>query len=269
MEGKLGMTCALTALMALAFISATRVQADTTLAEVKSLYGSDLQVLGQIQQIDLTQGVVVVAGQHITISRQTVFTAEKSAGVAVSGLEASKVGDVLAVSGELDEPAAEIVQTSLAYVAGATPVYVKGKLSAVEASIGVGKIGDLVVDFTPAMASAKFPNLEAGDIVEAVGIQPSANSKLLVTDIVRASSIDGTSGLKADSIDGTSSLKADSIDGTSGLKANSIDGTSGLKANSIDGTSGLKASSIDGTSGLKANSIDGTSIAKATSLNGT
>src|SRR5579862_5344182 len=99
--------------------------AAVTVAELKTLYGPNLEVLGDVQQIDLGKGVLTVAGQHIAISRETRFTHEGAAVEASGALRAIAVGDLLAVSGALGEPATNIDRASESYLPGATTTFVK------------------------------------------------------------------------------------------------------------------------------------------------
>jgi hypothetical protein len=262
-ESTLGITSALArgVLLALGLSSVVPVSAGTSISEIKSQFGSEILVLGQVQQVDSTRGILTVAGQHISISRQTAFlVGDVQIANAAKELQAIKPGDLLAVFGAVGAPAISIDRLETAYVAGSTTIYVKGKISAVDTAVGVARIDELGVDFTPAMYDPELSSIAVGQIVEAVGIQPSTTGKLLAEHL----SISGTSVAKASSISGTSVVKADSISGTS-AKAGSISGTS-AKAGSISGTS-AKAGSISGTS-AKAGSISGTS-AKAGSISGT
>src|SRR6202453_2687023 len=275
----LGMTSALARgiLVALGVTSLIPARAETSIVELRSQYGSELQVLGQVQQIDSTKGTIVVAGQHISISRQTAFlVGNVEAANPAQELQAIKLGDVLAVFGPLGSPAVSIDRLDTAYVSGSTAIYVKGKVSAVDKTIGVAKIDELGVDFTPAMYDSALSSLAVGQVVEAVGIQTSPTAKLLAeqmsisgTSVVKPTSISGTSVVKADSISGTSVVKPTSISGTSVVKADSISGTSVVKPTSISGTSVVKADSISGTSVVKPTSISGTSVVKADSISGT
>ncbi|MGD0505182.1 MAG: hypothetical protein ABSD02_20815, partial [Steroidobacteraceae bacterium] len=278
-EHMLGTTSSLARgiLLALGLSSVIPVSAGTSISEIKSQFGAELQVLGQVQQIDSTRGVIIVAGQHISISRQTAFlVSDVQVANTANQLQSIKPGDLLAVSGPVGAPAVSIDRLDSAYVAGSTSIYVKGKISAVDSEVGVAKIGELGVDFTPAMYDPELSTLAVGQIVEAVGIQTSSTAKLLAehlsisgTSSVSPGSISGTSVVKADSISGTSVVKPSSISGTSVVKADSISGTSVVKADSISGTSVVKPSSISGTSVVKADSISGTSVVKPSSISGT
>jgi len=267
-ENTLGITSTLARgiLLALGLSSVVPVSAGTSISEIKSQFGSDLLVLGQVEHVDSTKGIITVAGQHISISRQTAFlTGDVQAAHTANELQAIKPGELLAVFGAVGAPAVSIDRLDTAYVAGSTAIYVKGKISAVDTGVGVARIDELGVDFTPAMYDPELSSLAAGQIVEAVGIQASTSGKLLAEHL----SISGTSVVKPSSISGTSVVKPSSISGTSVVKADSISGTSVVKPSSISGTSVVKPSSISGTSVLKPNSISGTSVAKPGSISGT
>src|SRR5580658_5610520 len=93
----LGMTSALRrgVLVALGLTSLVPAYAGTSISELKSQYGAQLEVLGQVQQIDSTKGTILVAGQHVSISRQTAFlVAGVEAASPVDELLSIKPGDV-------------------------------------------------------------------------------------------------------------------------------------------------------------------------------
>ena len=242
-ERKLGTTAAIAgALVAAGLVTATPARAETSLSDLKKQYGPDLEALGEVQSIDTTAGFVVVAGQRIAISRQTALLIDQKVVELAKGFSIIKVGDVLAVSGDLDSPATTIRQLTDSYVAGSTPVYVRGRIVSLSRSVGYAKLDTLTIDFTPAMSSSGFPKLDLGVIIEAVGVQPESNGKLLASEVA-PDSIAGTSLLPA-SIAGTS--LQNSIAGTSHTAPASIAGTS--LQNSIAGTSHTAPASIAGTS---------------------
>ena len=132
---KLGMLSAAVrgAIVASSLFVVVPAQADVSVDELKSLYGSELQVLGEVQRIDLSKGILVVAGQHIAISKETVFSIDRVAVAdSASAFRTIQNGDVVAVSGPLDRAAVSIDQLKGAYVPGATTVFVKGKISTLE-----------------------------------------------------------------------------------------------------------------------------------------
>jgi hypothetical protein len=278
MVEKLGMMrpIVLCAFAAFGCMTIASAEGEITSAQMKSLYGRDLQILGELQSINLSAQSLVVAGQHVALAKETTFT-YNGAVIAdhTAALHMLHAGDVLAITGAVDEPAVSISRIEDSYVPGATRIFIKGKVASVISSVGRASVGELGVDFTPAMADPKFTKVEVGQVIEATGVQPTVGG-LLLADSVSADSIIGTSGSKPTlaSIIGTSGAKPtpDSIIGTSGSKPTpaSIIGTSGAKPtpDSIIGTSGAKPTpaSIIGTSGAKPTpaSIIGTSGAKPT-----
>ena len=253
-------------LLALGFSSVIPASAGTSISEIKSQFGAELQVLGQVQQIDVAKGIITLVGQHITISRQTIFLVNHVAAAnAAIELQAIRPGDLLAVSGPMGSPAHSIDRLDTAFVSGSTAIYVRGAISTLDNTLGVAKIDELGVDFTPALYNSELAALAVGQVVEVIGNQTSSSGKLLAEQL----SISGTSVAKAGSISGTSVVKPDSISGTSAVKPGSISGTSVVKPDSISGTSVVKPDSISGTSVVKPGSISGTSVVKPGSISGT
>ena len=101
--------------------------AEVTLAQLKTLYGTELEVLGEVQHVDLVHDSIVVAGQHISVAKETAFSYD---GVAVAGISSAlrmiQPGDMLAITGTVDAPAASVSRLKEAYVVGATTIYVAG-----------------------------------------------------------------------------------------------------------------------------------------------
>jgi hypothetical protein len=207
--GTAGLTCALT----------VGFGAQVTIDELKGVYGTDLQILGSVQKIDVGSNVLIVAGQQVSIGKDTLVSYN---GLSVTDRNASlnmiQVGDMLAVHGSLDEPAEAIQRLSTSYVPGATLIFVSGRVMSVKASVGVAKVGGLTVDFTPAMAAAKFTSVESGEVIEALGTQPVAGGALI------AESIERVNAANNDSIIGTASI----IGSASATKPSSIIGTASI-----------------------------------------
>jgi hypothetical protein len=247
-DRKLAITSALVtgAITIFSCAAVSPVSADVTGEQLKNLYGSNLQVLGDVESIDLAHGVLVVAGQHVSIGQETAISYN---GVPMSdqtlALQMIRPGDLVAATGSLDAPVQSVSRLKEAYVAGATTVFVRAKVASSQPSLGRATVDQLSVDLTPAMADAQFSNVESGQVIEAVGTRPVAGGVLLA-NTVSPSSIVGTSAAK--SIVGTSLARPDSIVGTSAA-AKSIVGTSA--ARSIVGTSLARPDSIVGTSAAR------------------
>src|SRR5450759_1301272 len=188
-------------------LAVASAQPEGTAAELKRLYGQDLQVLGEVQRIDLSKGILVVAGQHVVITNETVLlSGQNSVAEPASAFRTIQRGDVLAISGPLDAPAVSITRLNADYVPGATTIFVKGKINAIEKSTGVAKIDELSVDFTPAMSDVKFTMVDVGQIVEAIGTQPSLGGPLLADSISATSLVRATPIAGANSITGTAKV---------------------------------------------------------------
>src|ERR1700683_4553310 len=106
-DRKLGITSALVAgaITMLCCVAAAPASAEVTGAQLKNLYGAELRVLGDVESVDLAHGVLLVAGQHVSIAKDTAFSYN---GVPVEdqadALRMIQTGDQLAVFGELDGP---------------------------------------------------------------------------------------------------------------------------------------------------------------------
>jgi hypothetical protein len=233
------------AVAAFGCITLASAEGEITAAQMKSVYGPDLQILGELQSVNLSEQCLVVAGQQVSLAKET--TVSYNGAVIVDHTAALRMlhaGDVLAITGPVDEPAVSISRIEDSYVPGATRIFVKGKVASVVSTVGRASVGELNVDFTPAMADPRFTKVEVGQVIEATGVQPTVGG-LLLADSVSADSIIGTSFGKPTpaSIIGTSVAKPTpaSIIGTSFGKPTpaSIIGTSIAKPapNSIIGTS--------------------------------
>src|SRR5208337_434779 len=148
---KLGMTRAIVSrtIAALSCTAAFQAGADVTTHQLKAVYGTDLEVLGEVQKIDLAHDLLIVAGQHVVVAKETSFSYD---GVAVEdsseALRMIQPGDMLAISGAVGSPASAISRLNDPYVAGASTIYIKGKVASVDFSVGFAKIDEMPIDLT-------------------------------------------------------------------------------------------------------------------------
>ena len=200
--------------------------AERTESSAQNRSEADLLAVGAIEKIELSSGSVQVAGQHVLLSRDTVFIENESA--ISSGADVLRLlhaGDFVAVNGLLERAAASISRLSESYVPGATSVFVRGRVSHVDDSIGVATVGQLKIDFTPAMGSSSFEGLNEGQVIDAVGIQPNIGG-VLIASMIRSNAITGTSLVTPRAITGTSMVTPRAITGTSLVTPRAITGTS-------------------------------------------
>ncbi len=211
--------------------------ADRTDRSAQVLSESDLLVVGAVDKIDFSLGYALIAGQRINISKDTVLLENDSA--ISSGLEMLHVlqeGDFVSVNGLMDWPAASIRRLSESYVPGASSIFVRGRVSEMDDTIGVATVGGLKIDVTPAMGSAAYIGVRAGDLIEAIGIRPEMHGSLIAASI-RPSAITGTSLITPRAITGTSFVTPRAITGTSAVSPRAITGTSLVTPRAITGTS--------------------------------
>ena len=209
---------------------------------------ADLLAVGAIEKIDLSSGYALIAGQYVFISKETVLLENESA--VSSGLDALQLlhtGDLVAVNGLLEGPAASIARFSESYVPGATSIFVRGRVSKVDDSVGVATVGSLKINFTPAMGSSAFEAFREGQVIEAIGIQPEIGGTLIAST-VRPNAITGTSIVTPRAITGTSLVTPRAITGTSMVSPRAITGTSLVTPRAITGTSMVTPRAITGTS---------------------
>ena len=226
-----------------------------SISKLKETFGDQLRVAGPLDGLDVKHSVIYVAGQAVVFCARTAVndvSALSKLNVIPASIGNLQLGDYIAVTGGVDSEATSINRMRDGYVAGADEILVRGNIEELESSLGIGRIGNLTVDFTASIAGSAQDELARGVEVEVHGIQPVFKGALLAKSVTGnsvAHSIVGTSK----SIVGTSTPH--SIVGTSSTQ--SIVGTSAPR--SIVGTSTSK--SIVGTSAAR--SIVGTSLNKS------
>jgi hypothetical protein len=141
-------------------------------AEFQAIANSDLLLQGPVDLVEPSKARIQVLGQWIPLPQTHV---SQSLGVLV--------GQVVAVYGSIAadgsfEVAAVREQNSVAYVPGATHLYLKGSISALDALRGTARIGSLSVSYSGALHSLVAENLAVGAIVSFSGLQYGENSKL-------------------------------------------------------------------------------------------
>ncbi len=101
----------------------------------------------------------------------------------VGGTDQYDPGAVIVLSGSVDDEGALVTtrvwtDNESMYVDGASVVVITGKVSSVDVATGKLNIGNLVVDYTPALSSG-FEGATVGSIVTATGIRPISNGDLI------------------------------------------------------------------------------------------
>ncbi|MGB5411060.1 MAG: hypothetical protein WBN09_06000, partial [Woeseiaceae bacterium] len=134
---------------------------------------SDHSVLiGPVELIDAENGVFVSMGQFVLASSVDLATLSVGDYVAVEGSVVS--------SGWLYADSLEV--SSQPYAAGSDPVFVTGIPSSIDIDLGIARIGNLDVDYTPALSGFNHPQ---GNILAFGGIQPISKG-LVISDSILA-----------------------------------------------------------------------------------
>jgi hypothetical protein len=138
-------------------------------AEFQALSNSDLLVLGPVDLVDQSKARVQVLGQWIPLS--------------ASRTSQDLFGRVIAVYGSINtdgslKVTAAIEQESTDYVSGATHLYLKGSISALDTLHGTARIGALSVEYSGALHTLAAEDLAVGTVVSFSGLQYTDKSKL-------------------------------------------------------------------------------------------
>jgi hypothetical protein len=133
--------------------------------------GNDLRVVGAIESVNFGAGTVTVLGQTVQVGdvSQLATLAANRVPVAVFG-KATVAGVIV--------PRAIVVAGS-EYVDGASEVYLKGVVTAVDSARGTAKIGAATVDFTASLYGVAATDIKVGTVVELVGTRPAAGGAVL------------------------------------------------------------------------------------------
>ena len=201
-----------------------------------------LVLVGPVEAVNASRGLVVVLGQSILTSEASQLSV---------GDTVSVIGNVKA-NGNVE---AKAVQKAGLYVAGATQVLLTGVVQKADNSVGRAVVNGVSVDLTPLMASGAV-SLNAGDTVEIEGTQPANGGVVLVSGITGGALTQGiTGGALTSGITGgalTSGITGGAL--TSGITGGAL--TQGITGGAIATqgiTGGAKTSGITGgalTSGI-------------------
>jgi len=163
------------ALFTFVFSSANAVElasASKLAADFHAIADSDLLVVGPVDLVDPSKARVQVMGQWIPLARTQISQN-------LDGL----VGHVLAAYGSVAadgsfEVASVREQDSIDYVPGATRVYLKGSITALDSLHGTARIGALTVNYSNALHSLAAEDLSVGAVVSFSGLQFVGNNAL-------------------------------------------------------------------------------------------
>jgi hypothetical protein len=178
MKNKVSVTARARATIAAAVFSFNLVSASAAdltpkpQTDFRAIAESNLLVLGPVDAVEPSKARVRVLGQWIPISGDEIQQN-------LDGL----VWHVLAAYGSVApdgsiEVTTVLEQNSTEFVAGATRLYLKGSISALDVLHGTARIGSLTVSYADALHTLVAEDLSVGAVVSFSGLQFAGNSKL-------------------------------------------------------------------------------------------
>ena len=254
--------------IAMAAMSLASPAVANTIATFHAFSGTDVLALGPVERVNTSKLQIQVLGQVI------VLPAAKSAGLP------NLLGHMVEVHGSVDADGtlrATAVNdvASLTFVPGATSLYVKGVITAVDQANAVAHLGSLSIKYADALHTLSSSSLAVGRVAAFSGVEYSgiaafyADNGRVVGPSTSTMSQDGSDSFKSQpaSQDGSDNFKsqARSQDGSDSFKSQpaSQDGSDNFKsqARSQDGSDTFKSqpASQDGSDNFKsqARSQDG------------
>ncbi|MCH8867112.1 MAG: hypothetical protein IID58_09705, partial [Proteobacteria bacterium] len=124
-------------------------------------------LVGPVEQISIDAGFFVAVGQEISVSRDVIGELT--------------IGNIVFVYGDLYGPgqisASEVRVTDVRYIPGATEILVTGIPSSVNYELGIARIGNLTVDYTPSLGGSDFEGI--GAAITVIGIQPALGGVMI------------------------------------------------------------------------------------------
>lgn len=204
---------------------------------------------------------VVVLGQRFSIDAATRCSIGARVVSGRSCTAALSAGAYIVVEGDQISLGRASVITVLpySYVPGASTVMLGARVSAVQAELGIVRLGNLAIDETALFSYGSISH-QLGAYLEVAGIQPSANGTVLATGIrfnVSGSGVQTIAGPSAQAITGTGILTYTG----SGIQA--ITGT-GIQAITGTGTAAITGTGVDAITGTGTEAITGTGTAAIT-----
>src|ERR1700734_3482316 len=127
-------------------------------ADFQALANSDLLVLGPVDLFEPSKARVQMLGQWIPLSKSQVSQSE-----ALVGHVLAAYGSVTA-DGSLEVTAVQ-EQSSSDYVPGATHLYLKGSIAALDSLQGTARIGSLSINYSNALHTLVADELSVGAVV--------------------------------------------------------------------------------------------------------
>ena len=215
--------------------------------KIREAANGTLLAVGQLESVSLEESTIRILGQDLLVLASSQ---------ALSTIRTFVPGEMVAVFGEVT-PFGMFIWSAEGlggYVPGASPVYVSGAITSVDADLGLAWVGELPISYVEQAAVDGFKSPEIGSLVEIAGTQPLTGGVVLAKSMKQLGASVGTgkTSLGASVGTGKSSLGASVGTGKSGAGASVGTGKTSFGASVGTGKSSAGASVGTGKSSLGA-----------------
>ena len=173
------------------------VQADiSTLSAGDGVQGVAQQVFDAIAMGPVDRITSQASGVEISVLGQTFLTPASDSALAV--------GDYVVAAGRSGKLSL-LLRIGSSYVPGASPIAARGQITAVNFSVASLSIGDLSLDYSPALSSNSGFSPGVGQFIQFTGTQPAFGGIALLTSIqgIHGSGLQGIHGSGLQGIHGS------------------------------------------------------------------
>jgi hypothetical protein len=194
--------------------------------EIRNAANGALLAVGQLESVSVEESRIRILGQDLLVLASSQ---------ALSAIRTLVPGEMVAVFGEAT-PFGMFIWSAKGlggYVPGASPVYLSGAITRLDARLGLAWVGELPISYVEHAAANGFGAPEIGSVVEIAGTQPLPGGVLLAASMKQLGASVGT---------GKSSLGASVGTGKSSPGASVGTGKSSLGASVGTGKSSPGAS---------------------------
>ncbi len=232
-----------------------------------SAQAGDPTTVGPVEAVAPNGLSITVLGQSFGTSSRAIIPG--AVGNHVVSARAFNVGDFVLVTGKKlsngSLVAKTIVPVDLAYVSGATDVYLSGRVTGFDSTLGIAQVGATSVYLADALVSKSAP-IGIGSEIEVVGRQANPAGLIWASQIESAAQLparDPASVLSIvrgeSAVSGTQSIQGTGIQSIQGTGIQSIQGT-GIQSIQGTGIQSIQGTGIQSIQGTGKQSIQGTGV---------
>jgi hypothetical protein len=135
---------------------------------------------GPIEGVDASLGTVTVHSRTLQVSGDTALLGHLSSELLGGRSPQVSVSSEIGTRGELVRPVLLFVDEQ--YVAGVSEVVVSGRVTSIDATNGLARIGAIAFDYTSLLSTADI-DFRVGSLVRVRGTQPQPGEAILATKV--------------------------------------------------------------------------------------